>query len=136
MNNLVIARVAALKNSPIADLKLMWQEVLQKAHLMSLLTWQDLHHNLKILHYYEHFYYLSRHPMSTNTLEGEILTIKEIADYLKVTERTIYRLAAAKQMPAFKIGGSWRFSRQNIDSWIKQQSIDSIDNISKSEDLR
>jgi excisionase family DNA binding protein len=60
--------------------------------------------------------------MPTNTIEGGILTIKEIAEYLKVTERTIYRLAAAKQMPAFKIGGSWRFSRQDIDGWIKQQS--------------
>lgn len=65
--------------------------------------------------------------MPTNTIEGEILTIKEIADYLKVTERTIYRLAAAKQMPAFKIGGSWRFSRQDIDGWIKQQSMEGID---------
>lgn len=64
--------------------------------------------------------------MSTNTIEGGILTIKEIADYLKVTERTIYRLAAAKQMPAFKIGGSWRFSRQDIDSWIKQQSTECL----------
>lgn len=64
--------------------------------------------------------------MSTNTIEGGILTIKEIAEYLKVTERTIYRLAAAKQMPAFKIGGSWRFSRQDIDGWIKQQSAEII----------
>ena len=74
--------------------------------------------------------------MSTNTIEGGILTIKEIAEYLKVTERTIYRLAAAKQMPAFKIGGSWRFSRQDIDGWIKQQSMDSTGNIAKSEDRR
>ena len=64
--------------------------------------------------------------MSTNTIEGGIFTIKEIAEYLKVTERTIYRLAAAKQMPAFKIGGSWRFSRQDIDGWIKQQSAEII----------
>lgn len=54
--------------------------------------------------------------------ENEILTIKEVADYLKVTERTIYRLAAAKQIPAFKVGGSWRFARADIDSWIRQQS--------------
>lgn len=51
------------------------------------------------------------------------MTIKEVAGYLKVTERTIYRLAAAKQIPAFKVGGSWRFSRVDIDNWIKQQSI-------------
>lgn len=60
--------------------------------------------------------------MPTNNSDGEILTIKQLADYLKVTERTIYRLAAAKQIPAFKVGGSWRFSRTDIDSWIKQQS--------------
>ena len=60
--------------------------------------------------------------MPTKSIDGGILTIKEIADYLKVTERTIYRLAAAKQLPAFKIGGSWRFSRKDIDDWIKQQS--------------
>jgi excisionase family DNA binding protein len=54
--------------------------------------------------------------MSKSTSEGEILTIKQVADYLKVTERTIYRLAAAKQIPAFKVGGSWRFSRADIDS--------------------
>lgn len=60
--------------------------------------------------------------MSANSSEGEILTIKEVADYLKVTERTIYRLAGAKKIPAFKVGGTWRFSRIDIDSWIKQQS--------------
>jgi excisionase family DNA binding protein len=51
-----------------------------------------------------------------------IMTIKEVSDYLKVTERTIYRLAAGKQIPAFKVGGSWRFSRSEIDQWIKSQS--------------
>ena len=53
---------------------------------------------------------------------GEILTLKDVAVYLKVTERTIYRLAGAKKIPAFKVGGTWRFSRSDIESWIKQQS--------------
>ena len=56
--------------------------------------------------------------------EREILTIREIADYLKVTERTIYRLSAAKKIPAFKVGGAWRFSRADIDSWIRRQSME------------
>jgi excisionase family DNA binding protein len=55
---------------------------------------------------------------------SEILTIKEVANFLKVTERTIYRLAAAKQIPAFKVGGSWRFSQADIVEWIKQQAVD------------
>ncbi len=60
--------------------------------------------------------------MRTKSGEGEILTIREVAGFLKVTERTIYRLAAAKKIPAFKVGGTWRFSRVDIDAWIKQQS--------------
>ena len=65
--------------------------------------------------------------------EGEILTIKQVAEYLKVTERTIYRLAAVKKIPAFKVGGAWRFSRVDIDSWIKQQSsVDQEDDSSGS----
>ena len=55
-------------------------------------------------------------------VENAIMTIGEVADYLKVTERTIYRLAGAKQIPAFKVGGSWRFSKADIDAWIKDQS--------------
>ena len=65
--------------------------------------------------------------MLINSSEGEILTIKQVADYLKVTERTIYRLAAAKKIPAFKVGGTWRFSRADIDSWIKLQSLEGLD---------
>lgn len=60
--------------------------------------------------------------MAKSDSDGDILIIKQVADYLKVTERTIYRLAAAKQIPAFKVGGSWRFSRADIDSWIKKQN--------------
>lgn len=65
--------------------------------------------------------------MSTSPSEGEILTIKQVADYLRVTERTIYRLAGAKKIPAFKVGGTWRFSRADIDAWIKQQSMEGPD---------
>ncbi len=60
--------------------------------------------------------------MATRAPKTDILIIKDVAEYLKVTERTIYRLAAAKKIPAFKVGGSWRFSRADIDEWIKQQS--------------
>ena len=54
---------------------------------------------------------------STSTA-AEILTIKQVAVYLQVTERTIYRLAAAGGIPAFKVGGSWRFRRGDLDQWI------------------
>lgn len=60
--------------------------------------------------------------MDSSSDQVSIMTIKEVSNYLKVTERTIYRLAAGKQIPAFKVGGSWRFSRLEIDQWIKSQS--------------
>lgn len=63
--------------------------------------------------------------MSSNPADNAIMTIGEVANYLKVTERTIYRLAGAKQIPAFKVGGSWRFSRVDIDRWIREQSMNS-----------
>jgi excisionase family DNA binding protein len=65
--------------------------------------------------------------MPSSPADNAIMTIGEVADYLKVTERTIYRLAGAKQIPAFKVGGSWRFSKVDIDGWIKKQSLEGLD---------
>ena len=65
--------------------------------------------------------------MSSGPVDNAIMTIGELALYLKVTERTIYRLAGIKHIPAFKVGGSWRFSRADIDAWIKSQSASTKD---------
>jgi excisionase family DNA binding protein len=70
---------------------------------------------------------ISAKTMPSSRADNAIMTIGEVADYLKVTERTIYRLAGAKQIPAFKVGGSWRFSKADIDEWIKKQSIEGLD---------
>lgn len=51
----------------------------------------------------------------------EILTIDEVASYLKAGKRTVYRLAASGQIPAFKLGGTWRFRRAELDRWIAGQ---------------
>jgi excisionase family DNA binding protein len=55
-------------------------------------------------------------------MDDTILTIKEVAAYLKVNERTVYRLAASGDIPAFKLGGSWRFRKDALEHWIEQQS--------------
>jgi excisionase family DNA binding protein len=54
-------------------------------------------------------------------MDDEILTLKEVASYLKVAEKTAYRLAAEGRLPGFKVGGSWRFKRQDIERWIETQ---------------
>ena len=64
--------------------------------------------------------------MPSSAADNSIMTLVDAADDLKVTERTIYRQAGAKKIPAFKVGGSWRFSKADIDGWIKRQSMESI----------
>ena len=51
--------------------------------------------------------------------QDEILTISDLASYLKVTEKTLYSLAQKGDLPGFKVGGQWRFRRAAIDSWIE-----------------
>jgi excisionase family DNA binding protein len=56
--------------------------------------------------------------------EDEILTLREIADYLKLTERTLYRLTQDGTLPGFKVGNSWRFRVRDIEAWIEAQKAD------------
>ena len=50
-----------------------------------------------------------------------ILTVREVANMLKLNEKTVYRLAAEARLPAFKVGGSWRFRVKDLDSWIADE---------------
>jgi len=52
--------------------------------------------------------------------KSEILTVEEVANYLKVTERSIYSLLARQEIPAFKVGGSWRFRIDEIEDWTRR----------------
>lgn len=54
-------------------------------------------------------------------MSDPILTIKDVADYLKVNERTIYRLAASAELPGFKVGNSWRFKQSELEQYIAAQ---------------
>lgn len=49
------------------------------------------------------------------------MTVKELAEYLKIAEKTAYRFVLGKKIPGFKVGGSWRFRKSEIDAWIKEQ---------------
>ena len=51
----------------------------------------------------------------------DILTIKEVAEFLKLTEKTAYRLAADGKIPGFKVGGSWRFRRDEIEKMTRSE---------------
>ena len=49
----------------------------------------------------------------------EVLTIRGVADVLKVGTKTVYTMAQNGELPAFKVGGQWRFRRADIDRWIQ-----------------
>jgi excisionase family DNA binding protein len=49
------------------------------------------------------------------------LTLDELATYLKRGRSTLYRMARLGQIPASKIGREWRFDRDAIDAWLRQQ---------------
>jgi excisionase family DNA binding protein len=51
--------------------------------------------------------------------QEEFMTTKEVAQYLRVDEYTIYRLVSQKKIPAFKIGNQWRFKRSLLEHWLK-----------------
>jgi excisionase family DNA binding protein len=47
----------------------------------------------------------------------DVLTLEEVAEYLRVHRATIYRLLKKNKIPGFRVGGDWRFNRASIDRW-------------------
>ena len=48
-------------------------------------------------------------------MSDEVLTVREVAKYLKLDERTVYNLANQRKLPAIKLGKQWRFKKADID---------------------
>jgi excisionase family DNA binding protein len=57
---------------------------------------------------------------------GKILTTKELAEYLKLTEVTIYKYANEGKIPGFKIGSRWRFDKEKIDDLLNSENGDMV----------
>ncbi|KAB2705926.1 helix-turn-helix domain-containing protein [Brucella intermedia] len=60
-------------------------------------------------------------------MSNDILTVREVAEYLKINEKTAYRLAAEGKLPGFKVGGAWRFRRDEIEKLTKGSTIQDDD---------
>ena len=67
-------------------------------------TWQGF--------YVERWFNNQPPPMS------DVLTLKQLAEHLQLSERTIYRLLGRGQLPGLKVGGHWRFRRSVVDYWM------------------
>jgi excisionase family DNA binding protein len=57
-------------------------------------------------------------------MSDEIFTLPDVAQLLKVAEKTVYTMAQKGELPAFKVRGQWRFKRADIDAWIEQQKLE------------
>jgi len=53
--------------------------------------------------------------------EEEILTLQELAAYLKIAEKTLYGYAQKGTIPGIKIGAAWRFRKTDIDAWLEER---------------
>jgi len=56
----------------------------------------------------------------------EMLTTKEVAEYLSINEKQVYRLIKEKKIPATRITGKWLFPKELIDEWIMQSARESV----------
>ena len=54
-----------------------------------------------------------------------LMTLEEVAGYLRLHTSTIYRLARAGVIQGVKIGGQWRFSQKRVDEWLAKREVNS-----------
>ena len=60
---------------------------------------------------------------------AELMTVEEVAAYLRVTKKTVYRLLERSSIPATKVGHQWRFEKGLINEWLRRSSVKAKANI-------
>jgi excisionase family DNA binding protein len=58
-----------------------------------------------------------------------LMDTREAAEYLRVHKFTVYKLAQKRKLPAFKVGGSWRFKKDVLDNWLAAQAATNLGNV-------
>ena len=58
-----------------------------------------------------------------NSPSHDILTLEEVATYLRLKPQTIYRWAQERRIPAVKLGKEWRFRKSILDRWLDEQML-------------
>jgi excisionase family DNA binding protein len=75
---------------------------------------------------------ISTKTVGENKLESDIMTLEEVAAYLKLKPQTIYTWAQEKKIPAAKLGKEWRFKKSIIDEWIIQHIDERFESVIQS----
>jgi len=58
-------------------------------------------------------------PMENDIDPLRFLTLRQVADVLQMSQRTVLRMARSKQLPAFKLGGQWRLRESELAKWLE-----------------
>ncbi len=61
--------------------------------------------------------------MSAVNEQPAIMTVREVAQYLRMHEMTIYRMAREGDIPAYKVGNRWRFNRSRLEEWLSEHEV-------------
>ena len=59
-------------------------------------------------------------------MDSEFLTAEEVAEYLRLPLSTVYKFVQDKRLPGFKVGKHWRFRKETIIQWTKDQEKDAL----------
>ena len=54
----------------------------------------------------------------------DLMTVEELAEYLRVKTSTVYEWAKNGKIPAAKVGRLWRFDRVEVENWVKNGGMD------------
>lgn len=65
----------------------------------------------------------ARHRSTRSGVDNDVMTVEEVAAYLRLQPQTIYKWAQEKRIPAVKLGKEWRFRRSILDRWLDQQIL-------------
>jgi excisionase family DNA binding protein len=68
------------------------------------------------------FFDLTTGGVMSRAPKSELMTAMETCQYLKITQRTLYRYLQSRQIPAFKLGKEWRFVRSDLEQWIRDRT--------------
>ncbi len=66
---------------------------------------------------------VAREEARNITMPSTILTVPEVCEYLHISQVTVYRMLRRKDIPAFRVGKSWRFSLEHLERWIEKESL-------------
>jgi nitrogen PTS system EIIA component len=56
-------------------------------------------------------------------MDDKLLTIEELAKYLQVSTKTVYRMIHRQQIPCYKVANQWRFKAGVIEQWMENQNF-------------